>query len=158
MGWWSASTWTKPALVAGFSPDRLGAAGRWRAGHVERRLGGRPSDEVARYFLGDRRADRITANGDVANKIGTYQLAVLAMHHGVRFMVVAPSSTIDMALESGDEILLEERAGSELLEVNGQRFAAEIEVFNPVFDVTPADLIDAIVTEKGWSSARTPRR
>jgi len=94
-------------------------------------------------------ADRITANGDVANKIGTYQLAVLAMHHGVRFMVVAPSSTIDMALESGDEILLEERAGSELLEVNGQRFAAEIEVFNPVFDVTPADLIDAIVTEKG---------
>ena len=64
-------------------------------------------------------------------------------------MVVAPSSTIDMALESGDEILLEERAGSELLEVNGQRFAAEIEVFNPVFDVTPADLIDAIVTEKG---------
>jgi len=94
-------------------------------------------------------ADRITANGDVANKIGTYQLAVLAMHHGVRFMVVAPSSTIDMALESGDDIPIEERAGSELLEVNGQRFAADIEAVNPVFDVTPADLIDAIVTEKG---------
>ncbi|MCQ4264278.1 S-methyl-5-thioribose-1-phosphate isomerase [Stutzerimonas stutzeri] len=94
-------------------------------------------------------ADRITGNGDVANKIGTYQLAVLAMHHGVRFMVVAPSSTIDMALESGDDIPIEERAGSELLEVNGQRFAADIEAFNPVFDVTPADLIDAIVTEKG---------
>ncbi|MEZ3187185.1 S-methyl-5-thioribose-1-phosphate isomerase [Pseudomonas sp. LM13] len=94
-------------------------------------------------------ADRIAANGDVANKIGTYQLAVLAMHHGVRFMVVAPSSSIDMTLESGDEIPLEERAGSELLEVNGQRFAADVEAFNPVFDVTPADLIDVIVTEKG---------
>src|SRR3546814_9398088 len=63
-------------------------------------------------------ADRITANGDVANKIGTYQLAVLAMHHGVRFMVVAASSTIDMALENGEEIQIEERAGSELLEVD----------------------------------------
>ena len=94
-------------------------------------------------------ADRITANGDVANKIGTYQLAVLAMHHGVRFMVVAPSSTIDMELESGEDVFIEERAGHELLEVNGQRFAADVEAFNPVFDVTPADLIDAIVTEKG---------
>jgi methylthioribose-1-phosphate isomerase len=94
-------------------------------------------------------ADRITANGDVANKIGTYQLAVLAMHHGVRFMVVAPSSTIDMGLETGDEIPIEERAGSELLEFGGRRFAADVESFNPVFDVTPADLIDVIVTEKG---------
>ena len=94
-------------------------------------------------------ADRITANGDVANKIGTYQLAVLAMHHGIRFMVVAPSSTIDMGLPNGDDIPIEERSGSELLEVNGQRFAAEVSAFNPVFDVTPADLIDAIVTEKG---------
>ena len=94
-------------------------------------------------------ADRITANGDVANKIGTYQLAVLAMHHGVRFMVVAPSSTIDMALESGEEIPIEERAGSELLEIGGKRVAAEVEAVNPVFDVTPADLIDAIVTERG---------
>ena len=94
-------------------------------------------------------ADRITANGDIANKIGTYQLAVLAMHHGVRFMVVAPSSTIDMDLETGDDIPIEERGGHELLEVNGQRIAADVESFNPVFDVTPADLIDAIVTEKG---------
>jgi methylthioribose-1-phosphate isomerase len=94
-------------------------------------------------------ADRITANGDVANKIGTYQLAVNAMHHGVRFMVVAPSSTIDMSLNSGDDIPIEERAGSELLEVGGTRIGAEVEAFNPVFDVTPADLIDAIVTEKG---------
>jgi methylthioribose-1-phosphate isomerase len=94
-------------------------------------------------------ADRIAANGDVANKIGTYQLAVNAMHHGVRFMVVAPSSTIDMALESGDDIPIEERDGRELLEVNGQRVAAGVEAVNPVFDVTPADLIDFIVTEKG---------
>lgn len=94
-------------------------------------------------------ADRITANGDVANKIGTYQLAVVAMHHGVRFMVVAPSSTIDMSLESGEDIPIEERDGRELLEVGGRRVAAEVEAVNPVFDVTPADLIDAIVTERG---------
>ena len=94
-------------------------------------------------------ADRITANGDVANKIGTYQLAVNAMHHGVRFMVVAPSSTIDMNLASGDEIPIEERDGRELLEVGGNRVGADVDAFNPVFDVTPADLIDVIVTEKG---------
>lgn len=94
-------------------------------------------------------ADRITANGDVVNKIGTYQLAINAMHHGVRFMVVAPSSTIDMASETGEQTELEERAASELLDVAGVRVGAEVEVYNPVFDVTPADLIDAIVTEKG---------
>lgn len=94
-------------------------------------------------------ADRITANGDVANKIGTYQLAVNAMHHGVRLMVVAPSSTIDMSLESGEDILLEERDGRELLEVAGHRVAADVPAVNPVFDVTPADLVDYLVTEKG---------
>ncbi|MBF7729500.1 S-methyl-5-thioribose-1-phosphate isomerase [Pseudomonas sp. N040] len=94
-------------------------------------------------------ADRIAANGDVINKIGTYQLAVNAMHHGVRFMVVAPSSTIDMGSEAGEDTPLEERAAAELLDIGGQRVAAQVEVFNPVFDVTPADLIDAIVTEKG---------
>jgi len=94
-------------------------------------------------------ADRIAANGDVANKIGTYQLAVLAMHHGVRFMVVAPSSTFDMSMEDGDAMPLEERSVKELLELNGQQVAKEVDVYNPVFDVTPADLIDAIVTEKG---------
>ncbi|MDH1868527.1 S-methyl-5-thioribose-1-phosphate isomerase [Pseudomonas chengduensis] len=94
-------------------------------------------------------ADRITANGDVANKIGTYQLAVNAMHHGVRLMVVAPSSTIDMSLESGEDIVLEERDGRELLEVAGHRLAADVHAVNPVFDVTPADLVDYIVTEKG---------
>ncbi|HEX5840932.1 MAG TPA: S-methyl-5-thioribose-1-phosphate isomerase [Pseudomonas sp.] len=94
-------------------------------------------------------ADRIAANGDVANKIGTYQLAVNAMHHGVRFMVVAPSSTIDMAMEHGDDIPLEERDAAELLEWSGKHLGAGVAASNPVFDVTPADLIDFIVTEKG---------
>ncbi|MBA1265103.1 S-methyl-5-thioribose-1-phosphate isomerase [Stutzerimonas stutzeri] len=94
-------------------------------------------------------AERIAANGDILGMIGTYQLSVLAMHHGTRFMVVAPSSVIDLALESGEEIAIEERAGSELLALDGQRFAADVEAFNPAFDVTPADLIDAIITEKG---------
>lgn len=94
-------------------------------------------------------ADRITANGDVANKIGTYQLAVLARHHQIKFMVVAPSSTIDMQLCSGAQIPIEERAGEEILFVGEQRVAAEVDAFNPVFDVTPAALIDVIVTERG---------
>ncbi|MFF7708787.1 S-methyl-5-thioribose-1-phosphate isomerase [Pseudomonas sp. NPDC007930] len=89
-------------------------------------------------------ADRIAANGDVANKIGTYGLAVNAMHHDVRFMVVAPSSTLDMSLENGEDIVLEARDGAELV---GE--GAPVAAFNPVFDVTPADLIDVIVTEKG---------
>ncbi len=94
-------------------------------------------------------AERITANGDVVNKIGTYQLAVNAMHHGVRMMVVAPSSSIDLSQESGEDILLEERDGRELLELDGHRVAADVPALNPVFDVTPADLVDYIVTEKG---------
>ncbi|MHC6224560.1 S-methyl-5-thioribose-1-phosphate isomerase [Pseudomonas sp. X10] len=94
-------------------------------------------------------ADCISANGDVASKIGTYQLAVTAMHHGVRFMVVAPSSSIDLNLASGEDIPLEQRSSAEVLEVNGKRVAADVEALNPVFDVTPADLIDVIVTEKG---------
>lgn len=94
-------------------------------------------------------ADRITANGDVANKIGTYQLAVLARYHQIKFMVVAPSSTIDLQLSNGADIPIEEREGEEILYVGGKRVAAQIEAFNPVFDVTPAELIDVIVTERG---------
>ncbi|MBJ6977733.1 S-methyl-5-thioribose-1-phosphate isomerase [Luteimonas sp. MC1895] len=95
-------------------------------------------------------ADRICANGDVANKIGTYQLAIAARHHGVRFMVVAPSSTVDMHTPSGDLIEIEERDPAELLAAGGSRTVAEgVQAWNPVFDVTPAELIDAIVTEKG---------
>ena len=95
-------------------------------------------------------ADRICANGDTANKIGTYQLAIAARHHGVGFMVVAPSSTVDMATPNGDAIHIEERDPAELLGIGGTRTVAEgVPAWNPVFDVTPATLIDAIVTEKG---------
>ena len=71
------------------------------------------------------------------------------MHHGVRFMVVAPSSIIDMSLASGEDIPAEECDGRELLEIGGRGLGAEVGAFNPVFDITPADLIDVIVTEKG---------
>ncbi len=95
-------------------------------------------------------ADRICANGDTANKIGTYALAIAARHHGVKFMVVAPSSTVDMDTASGDLIEIEERDPGELLGVGGVRTVAEdVRAWNPVFDVTPGGLIDAIVTEKG---------
>jgi methylthioribose-1-phosphate isomerase len=95
-------------------------------------------------------ADRICANGDTANKIGTRQLAIAARHHGVRVMVVAPISTLDFATASGDAIEIELRDGRELTELAGVRTAAPgAEAWNPVFDVTPAALIDAIVTERG---------
>lgn len=95
-------------------------------------------------------ADRIAANGDVANKIGTYQLAVAARHHGVRFMVVAPTSTVDLGIASGAAIPIEQRAATELLTLGGQAVAAAgAEVWNPSFDVTPAALVDALVTERG---------
>lgn len=93
-------------------------------------------------------ADRIAANGDVANKIGTYSLAVNARHHGVKFMVVAPTSTLDLSLESGAGIPIESRDPDEVLKLrDGGR--APGAAWNPVFDVTPASLIDAIVTERG---------
>lgn len=95
-------------------------------------------------------SDRIAANGDVANKIGTYSLAVLAKYHGIKFMVAAPTSTIDMNMPSGEGIPIESRSEEEVLSVMGQRIAAEgAKSWNPVFDVTPASLVDAIVTEKG---------
>lgn len=95
-------------------------------------------------------SDRIAANGDVANKIGTYSLAVLARHHGVKFMVVAPTTTVDMNLSSGDQIPIEERAEEEVLSLAGHRIAPEgVRAWNPSFDVTPAELVDAIVTERG---------
>ena len=95
-------------------------------------------------------ADRICANGDVANKIGTYQLAIAARHHGVRFMVAAPSSTVDMDTPSGDLIHIEERDPAELFGVGAVRTAApDIGAWNPVFDVTPHELVDALVTELG---------
>jgi methylthioribose-1-phosphate isomerase len=95
-------------------------------------------------------ADRVCANGDTANKIGTYAHAIAAKRHGVKVMVVAPSSTVDMATANGDEIHIEERDPAELLAIGGMRTVAEgVMAFNPVFDVTPAELIDVLVTEKG---------
>lgn len=115
-------------------------------------------------------ADRVAANGDTANKIGTYQLAIIAHYHGVKFVVAAPTTSIDLATESGADIIIEERPAKEVLVVRGPRvelaggiLKADVEnivavvpgpttgisVFNPSFDVTPKDLIDAIVTEKG---------
>lgn len=95
-------------------------------------------------------ADRIAANGDVANKIGTYGLAVAARHHGVKFMVVAPRSTFDPAAADGAAIPIEERAADELTQVMGRAVAPPgFGAFNPVFDVTPAALVDVLVTECG---------
>lgn len=95
-------------------------------------------------------ADRIAANGDVANKIGTYSLAVNARHHGIKFMVVAPTSTIDMKTMRGDDIVIENRDSLEVLSLQGCEIGAEgAAAWNPVFDITPANMIDALVTEKG---------
>ena len=95
-------------------------------------------------------ADRIASNGDVANKIGTYGLAVAARHHGVGFMVVAPTSTVDMGVPDGTAIPIEERPVEEVLSAGGQPVApAGARARNPAFDITPAALIDAIVTEQG---------
>ncbi|MBI3044325.1 MAG: S-methyl-5-thioribose-1-phosphate isomerase [Betaproteobacteria bacterium] len=95
-------------------------------------------------------ADRVAANGDVANKIGTYMIAVLARRHGIPFYVAAPLSTIDPRLASGDAIPIEEREASEVRGYGGVEWApAGVAVRNPVFDVTPADLVTALITEKG---------
>lgn len=95
-------------------------------------------------------SDRIASNGDMANKIGTYALAVLARYHGIKFMVAAPTTTIDMNISCGDDIPIEERSSDEVLSCSGQHVAAiGAQARNPAFDVTPAELVDAIVTEKG---------
>lgn len=109
-------------------------------------------------------ADRVAANGDTANKIGTYGLAVLAKHHGIKFLVAAPLTTIDLATPSGDAIVIEERPASEVTKIRGLQennatgslsldtisIAAQgISVWNPAFDVTPSMLIDGIITEVG---------
>lgn len=117
--------------------------------------------EISAIIVG---ADRVAANGDTANKIGTYGLAVLAKHHGVKFLVAAPRTTIDRQTKSGEDIVIEERPAFEVTSIKGpleeevtgplkmetMRIAAPgIDVWNPAFDVTPAALIDAIITEVG---------
>ena len=109
---------------------------------------------VQAVFVG---ADRITANGDVANKIGTYPLAVMAKETGVPFYVAAPTSTLDLSLSTGDEIPIEERDASEVLEFAGKRIAAiGVDAVNFAFDVTPNRYVNAIITEKGI--VRSPYR
>ncbi|MFN5917581.1 MAG: S-methyl-5-thioribose-1-phosphate isomerase, partial [Planctomycetota bacterium] len=95
-------------------------------------------------------ADRITARGDTANKIGTYGLAVLAKHHQIPFLVAAPSSTFDLSIVDGADIPIEQRKSEEITAAFGKRTApADVQVYNPAFDVTPSELITAIVTEVG---------
>ena len=95
-------------------------------------------------------ADRIAANGDVANKIGTYSLAVLARAHELPFYVAAPLSTVDLDTADGTSIPIEERASEEVVEIAGRRIAPPgVHALNPAFDVTPAELVTAIVTERG---------
>jgi len=115
------------------------------------------ADNMAGYLMQQGRvdlvivgADRIAANGDTANKIGTYALAVLAQAHGIPFYVAAPTSTIDLKVSSGQEIPIEERAAQEMRQVFGVQVAPpDVKVYNPAFDVTPAKLITGIITEKG---------
>jgi methylthioribose-1-phosphate isomerase len=110
-------------------------------------------------------ADRVAANGDTANKIGTYGLAVLAKYHGVKFLVAAPLTTIDISTKSGEDIVIEERPAAEVTKIKGpveghhsadivkletvHIAAKDINVWNPAFDVTPSTLIDGIITEVG---------
>jgi methylthioribose-1-phosphate isomerase len=108
-------------------------------------------------------ADRIAANGDVANKIGTYTLAVLARHHGIPFYVAAPTSTLDPATPSGEAIVIEQRAPEEVRHVLGQPSAPDdVAAWNPAFDITPAALVTAIITDAGvhrspYDFSREPR-
>lgn len=94
-------------------------------------------------------ADRIAANGDTANKIGTYPMAVLAREHSVPFFVAAPISTLDLTIASGEQIPIEQRAGHEVTHIQGVRIAPEVQTAHPAFDVTPCRLIAAIITERG---------
>jgi len=115
------------------------------------------TDSAASYLMYQGRidwvivgADRIAANGDVANKIGTYSLAVAARHHGLPMMVVAPTSTFDRKMETGKEIPIEDRGPDEILQFRGKLLApGGVTTLNPVFDVTPASLVSVIVTERG---------
>jgi methylthioribose-1-phosphate isomerase len=119
------------------------------------------TDNMAGHFLKSGRigcvvvgADRIAANGDVANKVGTYGVAVLAKENSVPFYVAAPVSTLDLTLVSGELIPIEERAAKEVLEVQGVAVAPEgIKVANPAFDVTPNRYVTAIITERGVARA-----
>lgn len=106
--------------------------------------------ECAPFETNTHRSSQVAANGDTANKIGTYQIACVARHHGVPFYVAAPLTSIDLAIPCGDHIVIEERPDREMTHVGEHRIAAPgIACWNPAFDVTPADLITGIITERG---------
>lgn len=106
-----------------------------------------PFQNIAAVVVG---ADRVVANGDTANKIGTYQIAVVAKYHNVPFYIAAPLTSIDLKIPSGDQIVIEERPDREMTHVGEHRIAAQgIKCWNPAFDVTPAHLITGIITEMG---------
>jgi len=147
---------TRPVLqgarLTAWELDRLGIDATLVADTMPASLMAR--GEVDAVVVG---ADRVAANGDVANKIGTYGLAVLAAHHRVPFYVAAPTSTIDLSTPDGDHIEVEERDEDEVLRVGATRVApAGTRALNRAFDVTPARLVDGIVTEQGV--ARRPYR
>ena len=98
-------------------------------------------------------ADRVAANGDTANKIGTYQIAVLAKENGVPFYIAAPISTLDLGVPDGDHIPIEERSAAEVTHLQGVRIAPDVPAAHPAFDVTPARYITAIITERGVARA-----
>lgn len=105
------------------------------------------SGKIKKVIVG---ADRIAKNGDVANKIGTYGVAVLAKYHHIPFYVAAPFSTIDLAISDGTHIPIEERKAEEVTHIGGERLAPTlVDVWNPAFDVTPAELVTAIITDRG---------
>jgi len=114
------------------------------------------TDNMAGYVMGKGMvdavvvgADRVASNGDVANKIGTYSLSILAKSHGIPFYVAAPMSTVDFNCPSGSAIPIEERDPREVSHIANRRIAADVEIFNPAFDVTPNENIKAIITEAG---------
>lgn len=104
-------------------------------------------------------ADRIAANGDAANKIGTYSLSILAREHGIPFYIAAPSSTFDLGIKSGDQIPIEQRAADEVRFLGDERITPDgVDAYNPAFDVTEAQDITAIITEKGVIEKPTPKK
>ena len=115
------------------------------------------TDNMSGFFMRNKQvdavvvgADRIASNGDVANKIGTYMVAVMAQKHGIPFYVAAPISTLDLSLSSGDEIPIEQRSGDEVACLNNKRITPEgANVAHPAFDITPNDLVTAIITDRG---------
>ena len=143
-----------PALPARRAADRLGADERRNPDHAHLRQHGRRHDGAGQSQAVVVGADRIAANGDTANKIGTYTVAILAHEHHIPFYVAAPFSTVDMETPDGSRIPIEQRAPSEVTHIAGRQMAPDsVLIENPAFDVTPSRYIAAIITERGLAQA-----